>query len=64
MKTTFTPSLKHLAALLVLAVVLSGCVASGTSSGVNESLQAPYPPGDYNFSGQPTTNGTNNEVKS
>lgn len=72
MKTTFTFSLKHLAVLLVLAVVISGCSSgsgSGTGymgSGTNSygGAGSEYPISKFNFSGQPTTNGTNNEVKS
>lgn len=73
MKTTFTISLKHLAVLLVLLLVLPGCESgSGSGSGYLGSGTNSYggagdssiPISKFNFSGQPTTNGTNNEVKS
>ncbi|MEQ1750301.1 MAG: hypothetical protein ABL974_12815 [Prosthecobacter sp.] len=60
MKTTFLLSLKHLAVLLLIPVglplALCGCQQKHQEQAADLS--------DFNFSQQPTTNGTNNEVKS
>ena len=61
MKTTLIPSLKHLAVLLMLPVGLPLALCSCQQK---PEQKAPAELNDFNFSGQPTTNGTNNEVKS
>lgn len=63
MKTTSLPSLKHLAVLLLL--VLPVVMTLGLCGCQMKPMQEePVDLNDFNFSGQPTTNGTNNEIKS
>lgn len=61
MKTTLISSLKRLAVLLVLPV---GLPLAFCSCQQKPQQEVPAELNDFNFSGQPTTNGTNNEVKS